>query len=110
MIVAFEIIIDVVFRIEIAVVFVFGIIIYCEGPKLNPAVRIIIVVIDKTKGPIIMERRIMVVVVKIIINVVFGIIFVVVFEIVIVVAVVRVVKDPALSCLVLPLDVRIIIV
>ena len=50
----------------------------------------------------------MVVVVKIIINVVFGIMFVVVFEIVTVV--VRVVKDPALSCLVLPLDVRIIIV
>ena len=108
MVVAFEIIIVVVFGIDIAVLVV--IIVSCEGPTLNPTVRIIIVFIDEAKGPVIMERRIMVVVVKIIVKVVFGIIFAVVFEIVIVVAVVRVVKDPALSCLVLPLDVRIIIV
>ena len=44
MIVAFEIIIDVVF----------GIVIYCEGLTLNPAVRIIIIgVIEEAKGPII---------------------------------------------------------
>ena len=84
---------------------VFGIVIYREGP--TPSVRIIIVV-DEAKGSIIMERRIVVVVVKVVFVVVSGIIFVVVFEIIIVV--VLVVKDPALVCLVLPLDVGIIIV
>ena len=70
MIVAFEFIIDVVFGIEIAVI----VVVNGEGPTLNPAVGIIIVgVIDEAKGPIIMEGRVMVVVVKIIIDVVFGI-------------------------------------
>ena len=76
MIVAFEIIINVIF----------GIIIYREGPT-RPPVRIIIVV-DDAKGPIIVERRIVVVVFKVVFVVVFGIVFVVVFEIVIVVVVV----------------------
>ena len=47
MIVAFEINIDIVFGIEIAVVVVNG-----KGPTFNPVVRIIIVG-DKAKGPII---------------------------------------------------------
>ena len=96
MLVVFEIIINVVF----------GIVINSEA--LTPAVQIIFV-IDDAKGPIIMERRIVVVVVKIIIVFVFEIVIVViVFGIVI--GVVVVVKDPALLCLVLPLDVGIIIV
>ena len=85
---------------------VFGIVIYREGP--TPPVRIIIVV-DEAKGPIIMERRIIVVVVKVVFVVVFGIIFVVVFEIVIVVVVV-IVEFPTLSCLILRPAVGIIIV
>ena len=95
MIVAFEIIINVIF----------GIVIYREGPT-RPPVRIIIVV-DEAKGPIIVERRIVVVVVKVVF--VFGIIFVVVFEIVIVVVVV-IVEFPTLLCLILRPAVGIIIV
>jgi len=95
MIVAFEVIINVIFRI----------LIYREGPT-HPPVRIIIVV-DEAKGPIIMERRIVVVVVKVVF--VFRIIFVVVFEIIIVVVVV-IVEFPTLSCLILHPSVRIIIV
>ena len=106
MVVVVGIIINVVFRIEIAVVFV--VVVTCEGLTLNPAVRIIIVVvIDKAKGPIILNRRVMVVAIGIIIVVVFGIaIVVVVFGIVIVVVLVE--KNPALLYLILPLDVGII--
>ena len=50
MIVAFEIITDVVFGIEIAVIVV--VVVNGEGPTLNPVVRIIIVG-DEAKGPII---------------------------------------------------------
>ena len=57
MIVAFEIIIDVVFGIVIAIVVVVVVVLVvvnCECPTLNPAVQIIIVgVIDEAKGPII---------------------------------------------------------
>ena len=57
MIVAFEIIIDVVFGIEIAVIVVV-VVVNGEGPTLNPAVRIIIVgVSDEAKGPIISGVR-----------------------------------------------------
>ena len=73
MVIVVGIIIDVVFGIAIAVFVV--IIVSCKGPTLNPAVRIIIVVvINEAKGPIIMERRIMVVAIGI-----FGIVIVVVF-------------------------------
>jgi len=105
MIVAFEIIIDVVFGIEIAVIGVVN----GEGPTINPAVQIIIVsVIDEAKGPIIMEGRVMVVVVKIIIvkiiiDVVFG------FEIIVVIVVVNG-KGPPFLGLILHPSVRIIIV
>ena len=98
MVVAFEIIIVVVFGIVIAVLVV--IIVSCEGLTLNPAVRVIIVVIDEAKGPIITERRIMVVVVKIIINVVSGIVIAVAVAVVIVIVVNC--ESPALSCLILP--------
>ena len=56
MMVAFEIIIDVVFGIVIVVVFI--VVVNCKGPTLNPAVRIIIVgVSDEAKGPIISGVR-----------------------------------------------------
>ena len=108
MVVVVGIVINVVFGIEIAVVFV--IVVTCEGLTLNPAVWIIIVVvIAEAKGPIILNRRVVAVAIGIIIVVVFGIlIVVVVFGIVI--GVVLVVKNPALLCLILPLDVGIIIV
>ena len=60
MVVAFEIIIVVVFGIVIAAVFVV-VVVTCEGLTLNPAVQIIIIIIDKAKGPIILNRRVMVV-------------------------------------------------
>ena len=70
--VAFEVIIYVVFEIVIIVV-----VVNCESLTLNPVVKIIIFgVIDEAKGPIIL-RRISVVVVGII-NVVFGIVIAVV--------------------------------
>ena len=52
-IVTFEIIIEVVFRIIIAVVVVVAAVVNGECPTLNPTVRIIIVCVDKAKGPII---------------------------------------------------------
>ena len=104
--VTFEIIIDVVFRNVIVVVVVVVVVVYCEGPTLNPVVRIIIGgVIDEVNGPVIMERRIMVGVVKIIIDVVFGI-----WVAVIVVVVAVNCEGPALSCLILHPTVWIIIV
>ena len=58
MMVAFEIIIDVVFGIVIAVIVVVVVVVNGEGPTLNPAVRIIIVgVSDEAKGPIISGVR-----------------------------------------------------
>jgi len=98
-IVAFEIIINLVFGIVIVVV------VNCESLTLNPAVKIIIVgVIDEAIGPIKL-RRIGVVVVGIIINVVFGIVIAVIVVIVIVDY-----EGPPLSSLTLSPVVRIIIV
>ena len=54
MIVAFEIIIDVVFGIVIVIIVV--VVVNGEGPTLNPVFRIIIVG-DKAKGPIIGGNR-----------------------------------------------------
>ena len=104
MVVVVGIIVDVVFGIVITIVVV--VVVICEGPTLNPAIRIIIVgFIDKAKGPIILERRIMVVVVGIIINVVFGIVIAVVVVIVIVDC-----EGPPLLSLTLSPVVRIIVV
>ena len=90
--VAFEIIIDVVFGIVIVV----AVVVNCESPTLNPAFKIIIVgVIDEAIGPINLRR-----------------IGVVVFEIVIAVVVVIIVngRGPTFSGLILHPSVRIIIV
>ena len=58
MVVVVGIIINVVFTIVMAVLVV--IIVSCEGPTPNPAVRIIIVVvIDEAKGPIIVGSRVL---------------------------------------------------
>jgi len=96
-IVAFEIIINLVFGIVIVVV------VNCESPTLNPLINIIIVD-DEAKDPIIL-RRVSVVVVGIIINVVFGIVIAVIVVIVIVDY-----EGPPLSSLTLSPVVRIIIV
>ena len=105
MIIAFEIIIDDVFGIGIAVVVVIVIVVNCGIQILNPIIRIIIDgVIDKAKGPIITERRIMVVVVKIITDVVFGI------EIAVVAVVVVNGEDHTLLCVTLSPAVGTIIV
>ena len=75
----------------IAVVVVVVVVTY-EGPTHNTAVRRIIVgVIDKDKGPIILERRIMVVAVLIIINLVSGIVIAVAVVVVVVVVVVNII-------------------
>ena len=89
MVVFVGIIINAVFGIEIAIVFV--VVVTFEGLTLNPVFRItIVVVIDKAKGRIILNRREMVVVIGIIDVVVSGIeIVVVVFGIVIIVVQVK---------------------
>ena len=63
-VVVVKIIINVVFKIVIAVVIVIVIVVNCEGPTLSclilrPAVRIIIVGVDKAKGPIIVGVRVL---------------------------------------------------
>ena len=109
MVVVVRIIINVKFKIVISVVVVVvgggGVVVVatCEGLTLNPVVQIFIVgFIDKAKGSINLERRIMVVAIEIIISVVFGIVMVVV--------VVINCEGPTLLCLIIRPVVGIIIV
>ena len=100
--VAFEIIINVIFRI-VTVVVVVVVVVNCESLTLNPAVKII-----EAKGPIILGRIIVFVVRiitncldtavgEIIINVVFGIMIMIFFGIVIAVVVIVNYEGPILS-------------